>query len=102
MKNEKAIYKYKHDDEVGFMHYVVYKGKVVVLSRIDSLKIRYVQDNNHLYITANIKGVDYQKVSCKVLFDKGYVNDVYQYMIETNNVYFSDGIDGLCAIVFES
>lgn len=102
MKNAKAIYKYTHDNEVGYMHYVVYQGKVVVLSRIDSLKVGFIQNNHYLNITANIKGDEYQKVQCKVLMEQDYVNEVYQYMIETNNAYFTEGTDGLCAIIFDT
>lgn len=102
MKNEKAIYKYTHDGHIGFMHYVIFEKQVVVLSKIESHKIAFINDNGYLLITANIKGSDYQQVPCKVVEDKDFVERVYQYMIETNNAYFKDGTDDLCAVIFDT
>jgi hypothetical protein len=101
MKNEKAIYKYTHDSEVGFMHYVVFDGEVVVLSKVESKKVGFIKENGFIEVTADIKGSDYGRVNCKVVFDQEYVKKVYNYMIETNNAYFTDGTEDLCALVFE-
>jgi hypothetical protein len=101
MKNEKSIYKYTHDNELGFMHYVVFNGEVVVLSKVESLKVGFIEENGFLNVTADLKGKDYQKINCKVVRDEAYVKEVYDYMINTNNAYFKDGTDGLCALVFE-
>lgn len=101
MKNAKAIYKYTHDNETGFMHYVAFEGKVVVLSKIDSLKIEFVNKNGYLKVTQDLKGTEYSEVKAAVVMDQEYVQKVYDYMIETNNAYFKDGIEGLCALVFE-
>ena len=101
MKNAKAIYKYTHNTETGFMHYVVFEGKVVVLSKSESLKIDFINENGYLKVTQDLKGTEYSEVKAKVVNDEEYVQKVYDYMIETNNAYFKDGIDGLCAIVFE-
>jgi hypothetical protein len=101
MKNPKAIYKYTHTGEVGYMHYVVFEGKVVVLSKLDSLKINFIEENGKLEVTANIKDNNYSEVKCKVERDLSYVQKVYDYMQETNNSYFNEGIEGLCAIIFE-
>ena len=101
MKNAKAIYKYTHDAETGFMHYVVFEGQVVVLSKSESLKVDFINENGYLEVTQDLKGTEYSKVNAKVVTDEVYVQKVYDYMIETNNSYFKDGIEGLCAIVFE-
>lgn len=101
MNNSKAIYKYTHGAETGFMHYVVFQGEVVVLSKEISLKVEHVDKYRYLDITQDLKGKDYEKVKARVERDKEYVQKVYDYMIETNNAYFKDGIEGLCAIVFE-
>lgn len=101
MKNPKAIYKYTHDGEVGYMHYVVFEGSVVVLSKEDSLKVDYIQKNGTIKVTADIKHNDYTEVKCRVENNPEFVQSVYNYMQETNNSYFNDGIVGLCALVFE-
>lgn len=101
MKNAKAIYKYIHDGEIGFMHYVVFEGKVVVLSKTESKKVDFINQNGYLEVTQDLKGDEYSKMNLTVVMDKNYVQKVYDYMLQTNNSYFKDGIDGLCALVVE-
>jgi len=101
MKNAKAIYKYIHDGEVGFMHYVIFEGTMVVLSKIESKKIDFVKQNGYLQVTQDLKGENYTKMKLSVVEEKDYVQKVYDYMLQTNNSYFQDGIEGLCALVFE-
>lgn len=99
--SKKSIYKYKHDEETGFMHYVVFNGEIAVLSKKDSLKVEYVEQTGTLAVTADLKSEEYEDVKAKVVKDKAYIQDLYNTMNELGNSYFRDGIEGLCAIVFE-
>lgn len=98
--NKKSLIKYYHEDEKGLMHYVIFDGDVVVLSAKDSKKVDYINKNGNLNITFDIKSDDYGVVDVKIINDKNYITNVYNYMIDTNNAYFKDGIDGLCVIKF--
>jgi len=101
MKNAKAIYKYLHEGEIGFMHYVIFEGKMVVLSKIESKKIDFIKQNGYLEVTQDLKGDEYTRMNLSVVVEKDYIQKVYDYMLQTNNSYFEDGIEGLCALVFE-
>ena len=52
-------------------------------------------------VTQDLKGENYTKMKLSVVEEKDYVQKVYDYMLQTNNSYFQDGIEGLCALVFE-
>ena len=99
--NERSLIKYKHDDDHGLMHYVIFEGDVVVLSQYESKKVTYIENHNELDITFDIKSRDFDRVKVGVVTDPEYVQKVYDYMIEINNAYFKDGTDGLCVIKFE-
>lgn len=101
MKNAKAIYKYIHNNEIGFMHYVVFEGKVVVLSKTESKKVDFIKENGYLDVTQDLKGNEFSKMNLSVVTDEEYIQKVYDYMLQTNNSYFKDGIEGLCALVVE-
>ena len=63
---------------------------------------KYLEDknlwNNDLEIE---KSKEYNEDKVGVVTDPTYVEKVYNYMIETNNAYFTNGIEGLCVIKFE-
>lgn len=99
--NLKSLFKYKHGDDLGFMHYVVFNGEVVVLSAHESLKVSHIEKHGYLDVTFDVKSDSYGPVKASVSTDKEYVQQVYNYMIETNNAYFKDGIEGLCVVKFE-
>lgn len=99
--NKKALIKYKHDNEQGLMHYVVYDGDVVVMSAHKSKKVTYINQHGTLDITFDIDRQDFDTVKVQVVTDDDYVAAVYNYMIETNNAYFDDGTDNLCVLKIE-
>jgi general stress protein 26 len=100
MINDKSLIKYKHDNDQGLMHYVVFEGEVVVLSKYASKKITYIEQNGKLNITFDVKSKDLELVEIELVTDKEYVEKVYNYMIEINNAYFTDGFDDLCVLKF--
>lgn len=99
--NDKSLIKFRHDNEQGLMHYVVFEGDVVVLSAYESKKVSYIEKNGTLDITFDVKSKDFEDNKVGVVTDPLYVEKVYNYMIETNNAYFTNGIEGLCVIKFE-
>ena len=99
--NKKSLIKYFHEDEKGFMHYVIFERDVVVLSEIDTKKVKYINKNGNLNITFNVDSDKFDLVDVKVITDKEYTEKVYNYMIETNNAYFFDGYESLCVIKFD-
>ena len=100
MTNNKSLIKYRHGEENGLMHYVVFEKEVVVLSVEKSHKVEHIDKYGNLDITFDIKSKDFDAVTAEVVRDKMYVEKVYNYMIETNNAYFTEGFDNLCAIKF--
>jgi general stress protein 26 len=83
------------------MHYVIFQGEAVVLSAYESKKVAYIEKNNKLEITFDVKSKEFELGNVTVITDSEYVEKVYNYMIETNNAYFTNGIEGLCVIKFE-
>ena len=96
--NKRSLIKYKHDNENGLMHYVVFEGDVVVMSAHKSKKVTYIEQHGTLDITFDIDQNLLDTVRAEVVSDKEYVDKVYHYMIETNNAYFEDGEEDLCVI----
>ena len=96
--NKRALIRYKHDNETGLMHYVVFEGDVVVMSAYKSKKVSYIEEHGTLDITFDIDQNLLDTVKAEVITDKDYVKRVYDYMIETNNAYFEDGIEDLCVL----
>ena len=99
--NKKSLIKYYHDNEKGFMHYVIFERDIVVLSEIDTKKVKYIKDKGNLNVTFDVSSEDFDLIDVKVITDKEYVEKVYNYMIETNNAYFKDGYELLCVIKFD-
>ncbi len=96
--NKKCLIKFSHDDNTDLMHYVVYEGDVVVLSKEDSKKISYAKKHKELEVSFHIDSKEYDVLKVEVIDDKEYVKKVYDYMIETNNAYFMDGHEDLVAM----
>jgi hypothetical protein len=96
--NKKCLIKFSHDDNTDLMHYVVYEGDVVVLSKEDSKKISYAKKHKKLEVSFHIDSKEYDVLKVDVIDDKEYVKKVYDYMIETNNAYFMDGYEDLVAM----
>lgn len=99
--NDKSLIKFRHDNQQGLMHYVIFQGDVVVLSEYDSKKVAYIEENGKLEVSFDVKSKEYKLDSVSVIMDKEYVEKVYNYMVETNNTYFTKGFEGLCVIKFE-
>lgn len=99
--NKKSLIKYYHGEEKGFMHYVIFERDVVVLSEINTKKVKYIEENGKLNVTFKTDSDEYDLIDVKVIKDKEYVGKVYNYMIETNNAYFFDGYETLCVIKFD-
>jgi len=96
--NKKCLIKFEHGDNVDLMHYVIYEGEVVVLSKQESKKVDFIKENKKLQVSFDIDSKMFDELDAEVVFDEEYVKKVYNYMIETNNAYFKDGYEGLCVI----
>ena len=99
--NKKALIKYKHGNEQGLMHYVIFEGEVVVLSREQSHKVDHIKKFGTLDVTFDVTKKEFDPIKVSANTDKDYVKKVYTYMIETNNAYFTDGYDDLCVLKFD-
>lgn len=96
--NKKSLVKFAHNEDKAFMHYVVYNSEVVVLSKIESKKVSHIGEHGSVEVSFDVDSVGYDVLKAEVITEPGYVEKVYNYMIETNNAYFKDGIEGLCVI----
>ena len=98
--NKKSLVKYTHENSKGLLHYVIFESDVVVLSEVDTKKVAYIDKNGTLDVSFDIESEGYDLIDVTVIRDEDYVQRVYDYMIETNNAYFFNGIEGLCVIKF--
>ena len=99
--NKKSLIKFYHGEEKGLMHYVIFERDIVVLSEIETKKVKHIKENGNLNITFDIDSKDFDLVDVTVVTDKEYIGKVYNYMHEINNAYFFDGYDSLCVIKFD-
>ena len=90
-----ATVKYTHENSKGLLHYVIFESDVVVLSEVDTKKVAYIDKNGTLDVSFDIESEGYDLIDVTVIRDEDYVQRVYDYMIETNNAYFFNGIEGL-------
>ena len=77
MINDKSLIKYRHGEDQGLMHYVVFDGEVVVLSAYESKKVTYIEENGNLNITFDVKSKDLELVKIELVTDMDYVKKVY-------------------------
>lgn len=96
---KKSIIKYKHGSEEGFMHYVVYDGQFVVLSQYKSNKIDYINEHGKIEITFDMKSDTFDPVKAEVITDSSYIHNVLHEMQKSENSYYREYEEGLCAIV---
>lgn len=98
--NQNKQVKFRHETHKGIFLYEVYDGAFVVLSKIDSGKIDYIKKHGSIDITFDIEEEIYDVLSVDVIEDPDYVQKVYDFMIEKDNAYFTDGTEGLCVLRF--
>lgn len=96
--NKKSLVKFVHNEDNAFMHYVVFQGEVVVLSRFESKKVTHIKEHGSIEVSFDVDSSGYDILKAEIVSEPQYVEQVYNYMIETNNAYFKDGIEGLCVI----
>lgn len=99
MKSEKLI-KFRHHNSKGIFHYTLYKGEFVALSEINTSKIDYIKEHGAIDLTFDVDRDVYDVMAVDVVEDLDYVTAVYNYMLEEENAYFKDGIEGLCVLKF--
>lgn len=98
--NKKSLVKFRHNNNVGLFHYVIFEGDFVVLSEKETGKVLYIKENGKLEITFDVETENYDMLTVELVEDTNYVEKVYNYMIETNNPYFHEGVEGLVALKF--
>lgn len=96
---KKLIIKYKHDKEEGFMHYVVYDEKFIVLSQFKSNKVEYINKHGKIEITFDLKSDIFDPVKAEVITDSSFIHKVLQKMKNVENSYYREYEEGLCAII---
>lgn len=95
-----TLMKFRHDNHKGIFHYVVYKDAFVALSEASTGKIDYINQHGAIDITFDIKEENYDILGVDVVTDKAYVQEVYDFMLESDNTYFKNGIEGLVVLKF--
>ena len=96
---KKGMVKFQGVESKGLMHYVVFEGDFVALSEVNTRKIDYVKVHGALDIAFN-ESEDYDIMAVDIIENPDYVQKVYDYMIQTNNAYFNNGIEHLCVLKF--
>lgn len=99
MGNAQLI-KFRHGSHKGIFHYVPYDNAFVALSETNTGKIEYIKETKSLDITFDLQSETYDVMSVDVIEDKEYIQEVYDYMLNTDNTYFKNGIEGLCVLKF--
>ena len=98
---KKCLIRLEHDDYKDLMHYTLFEGAMVVLSRYDSEKVQYVKKHGSFFVSKDIHSEKFEKIRVSIIQDKETVQLVYDEMIKQDNAYFKDGIEGLCVLKFE-
>lgn len=94
------LIKFRHGAQKGIFHYVVFEGDFVSLSEVKTSKIDYIKSHKSLDITFDLQSETYDVMSVDVIEDQDYVQKVYDFMLENDNTYFRNGIEGLCVLKF--
>ncbi|MBU1020099.1 MAG: hypothetical protein KJ847_02710 [Firmicutes bacterium] len=97
---KEQLIKFRHHSAKGIFHYTIYKGDFVALSEVKTSKIDYIKEHGAIDLTFDVEHDIYDVMAVDVIEDKDYVQEVYDYMIATENAYFFDGIEGLCVLKF--
>ncbi len=95
-----TLVKFRHGNHKGIFHYVVFEGSFVSLSEVNTGKIDYIKEKKSLDITFDLKDENYDIMSVDVIEDMEYVQKVYDFMLQNDNTYFKNGIEGLCVLKF--
>lgn len=96
---KKSIFKYRHDNQEGYMHYVVFEEKLVVLSQFKTEKVNYINENGKLEVTFDMNSDTFDPVKAEVITDSAYVHKVFNFMLDAGNSYYREFEEGLCAII---
>lgn len=94
------LVKFRHGNQKGIFHYVVFEDAFVALSEAKTSKIDYIKSKSALDISFDLQSETYDVMSVDVIEDKEYVQKVYDFMLEQDNTYFKNGIEGLCVLRF--
>lgn len=94
------LIKFRHGNNKGIFHYVVFEDSFVSLSESNTGKIEYIKNKKALDITFDLQSETYDVMSVDVIEDREYVQKVYDFMLESDNTYFKNGIEGLCVLKF--
>lgn len=98
METQKLI-KFRHENKKGIFHYEVYNGEFVALSEINTSKIDYIKQHGALDIAFD-ESEEYDIMAVDVIEDSAYIQQVYDFMLEKQNSYFTNGIEDLCVLKF--
>jgi hypothetical protein len=94
------LVKFRHNYHKGIFHYDVLDDYIVVLSKDDTGKIKYINEHGAIDVTFQIENEEYQIMGVDIVTDKEYVQKVYDHFKASGNDYFKDGIEGLCVLRF--
>ncbi len=95
----KSLIKYRHGNEEGYMHYVIYEEKFIVLSQMKSNKVDYIKEHGKLEITFDMQSDTFDPVKAEIITDSSYIHRVLNEMKSNENSYFREYEEGLCAII---
>lgn len=96
---KKSIIKYRHGNEEGYMHYIILDKKFVVLSQFESTKVSFINEHGNLDITFDLKSDTFDPVKAEIVTEKEYVTEVLEAMLQTENSYYKEYNDSICAII---
>lgn len=96
---KKSIFKYKHDNQEGYMHYILLEGKMVVLSQYKTAKVDFIKEHGKIEITFDMSSDTFDPVKAEIITDSAYVHKVFNNMSEMGNSYYREFEEGLCAII---
>jgi tRNA A58 N-methylase Trm61 len=94
------LIKFRHGNHKGIFTYTVFENEFVTLSKIDTGKIEYIRKHGSIDLTKDMDSENYDMMQVDIIEDPAYVQKVYDYLIETGNAYFENGIEGLCVLKF--
>ncbi len=92
MKN-KGILKFKGSQSKGAMHFILYNGTYVSITKKTSRKAKDIESGKKLQIAYSLFSRDFNEVDIKINEDKKEVYNVFEFMRESKHSHYKKYLD---------
>lgn len=94
----KTIFKFKFQNQEGFLSVVEESSCYYALVQKDTPKVKNIEENKKLFISYELKNPNYIEVDVKVSYNQDLIHAVYHKLEAEKNLYFKQLDDTLCVL----